>query len=122
MDMALSTTVQATPLATTLVVQTVTNATPNNNVTGAAGVLYLVDIDNTANAAATFLKIYDAASPTVGTTAATYVIRVAATTRRSIAIVEGFEFTALSFAAVTTAAEAGVTSPSSPVVVRMLCG
>ena len=45
------------------------NATAQNNVTGAAATLFGAYIDNTLNSTAVYLKIWNHASPTVGTTA-----------------------------------------------------
>lgn len=116
--MALSVTPQASPLATILVEETAASSTAKNNVTGGAGILYAIDVDN-PNASSVFLKIYDSAAPTVGTTAADYVLRVAASSRRTVAIFAGFAFTALSFAVVAGADQANTTAPASGVTVRL---
>lgn len=115
----MSVTPQASPLAARLVVETAASATANANVTGASGVLYFADIDNSANVAAVYLKLYNNAAPTVGTTPADWVLRVAPSVRRSVVIPEGFAFTALSFAVVTGASEDDTTSPANPVIVRL---
>lgn len=116
--MALSVTPQASPLAARLVEETAANATSKNNVTGAAGILYSIDIDN-PNASPVYLKIYDNAAPTVGTTPADWVIKIAASSRRAMAFHLGLAFSALSFAVVTGADQANVTSPSTGVLVRL---
>jgi hypothetical protein len=118
--MTLSVTTQASPFAAKLVQETSASATPDNNVTSAAGVLYLVDIDNSANPAAVYLKVFNNAAPVVGTTPADLVFMVAANTRRSYSMIEGIAFAALSFACVTGASQANVTSPANPVIVRLL--
>lgn len=116
--MALSVTPQSSPLATKLVEETAANATTKNNVTGAAGVLYMIDVDN-PNASVVYLKIWDNAAPTIGTTPADFVVKIAASVRRAMAVPLGFAFTALSFAVVTGADQANVTSPASGVSVRL---
>ena len=120
--MALSVTQQADPLAAKLVTQTSATATADNNVTGATGAFYMVDIDNTANGGqAIYLKLYDDNSPTVGTTAPDWVFNVAGGARRIFAITEGSAFpTGLSMACVTTGGTAGGTSPTNAVIVRIL--
>lgn len=122
--MTLSITAQASPLGAKLVQQTVANATANNNVTGAPGVLYMVDIDNTSNPAVVYLKLFDATAPTIGgeaPSAADWVFKVPASARRVIGIPEGFSFAVgLSFAVVTQPNESALTSPGNPVIVRLL--
>lgn len=119
--MALTVTPQSSPLGNKLVEQTATNATPNQNVTGAPGSLLLVEADNTANpAAAVWLKAWDLANPVVGTTPADWVWKIPANTRRSIAIPGGFAFTAFSFACVATANENNAANPPVPILVRLL--
>ena len=89
--------------------------------------VYEVIIDNSANGAASYVKLYNAASGgvTVGTTVPDEVIFVPGS-----AIITYFVFTsagpgktfatALSAACVTTGGTAGTTSPTSSVVVSIL--
>lgn len=119
--MTLSVSTQVSPIATKLVVQTAAGATADSNVLGAAGAIYFIDVDNTANAAASYLKIYDAAAPVVGTTPPDIIVRVKAGQRRSLVIPEGLSVTVLSMACVTAGGTAGTTAPTSPVVVRLGC-
>lgn len=119
--MTLGVSTQASPIATRLVKQTQAGATPDTNVLGAAGTIYLIDIDNSLNAAASYLKLYDALSVTVGTTVPDVVIRVAAGVRRSMSIPEGLAFAVLSMACVTAGGTAGATGPSQPVTVYLSC-
>jgi hypothetical protein len=119
--MALTVSTQVSPVATKLVVQTSAGATPDNNVLGGAGKVYMIDVDNAANAAACYLKLYDDGNPSVGTTHPNAIFRVPTGQRRSWVIVEGMDFTILSFACVTQPGTTGTVSPTSPVVVRMAC-
>ena len=120
--MALSVSTQASPVATRLVVQTSATATADNNITNATGSVYMVDIDNTANAGqAVYVKLYDNASPTVGTTAPDIVCLATQGIRRQYVMPEGVAFgTAISMCCVTAGGTAGTTSPSSAVIVRLL--
>lgn len=119
--MALTITPQANPLGATLVQQTAASATPNNNVLGAAGTLYMVEVDNAANVAAVYVKLFNNAAPTVGTTPADEVYMCPAGVARVWAIPQGVSYSvAVSLACVTGAAEASTTSPPNPVVVRLL--
>jgi len=119
--MTLSVSTQVSPIATRLIVQTTATNVPDNAVTGvAATTLYMIDIDNQGGDTA-YLKLYNAASATVGTTVPDMVVMMPAGTRRTLALPEGLLFsTALSMACVTAGGTAGTTSPAGPVVVRML--
>lgn len=119
--MSLSVSTQVSPVGSKLIVETDAGATPDNNVTGAAGALYMVDVDNTANTNdPAYLKVYNDPAPVVGTTAPDLIFLVGVNKRRSFVVPEGWSFTALSFACVTTPGTAGTTGPTSDVVVRMV--
>jgi hypothetical protein len=99
------------------------NAATIVSANGASTVIYSIDVDNTANAAVTYTKLYNVASGsvTVGTTAPNMVVMVPASTRLCIQIPQGVTFdTAVSVASVTTAGTAGSTGPTSDVIVRMV--
>lgn len=88
-----------------------------------SGTLHSIVVDNSANAAASYLKLWDAASGsvTVGTTAPDWTFKVPASTKRTIVFHDGAAYaTALSAACVTTAGTAGVTGPTSDVVVEFI--
>ena len=92
-------------------------------VKASSGTIYSIDIDNTANAAATFVKLWNVASGsvTVGTTAPDLIIRIPASVRVPINIPAGLLLdTAISIAAVTTAGTAGTTGPTSDVIARVV--
>src|SRR3990167_3473614 len=108
---------QSNQIATKLIYDADVNATGENDMTGTSGILYMVDIDNTANGAASYIKLYDALSPTIGTTAPDWIFKVAASVRRVLAITEGFAFTNLSMAGLTAGGTAGTTGPTSDVAV-----
>jgi len=120
--MALSVSSQVAPVATQFVLQTSATATADNNVVNAPATVFMIDVDNTANLAEeVYVKLYNDAAPTVGTTAPDMVIMTRRGVRRGVAIPEGTLFdTALSFACVTTGGTVGTTNPSNAVVVRIL--
>ena len=108
-------------LSTNVVEDPLVNATPQNNVApgGGAGVIYSVQINNTANAAQdVYLKLFNHAGPTVGTTAADLLLKGPAGKTKCYNVTQGIAFgTAISYACVTTADTAGVTNPANPVSV-----
>jgi len=121
--MAQTTTPLSNPIGAAIVKESAASGTANNDVRAGASTLYQVDVDNTANGAATFVKFYDSASPTVGTTAPDYIFKVPASTRKVFTLdLSGVAFaTGISFCAVTAGGTAGTSSPSSACVVRLLC-
>lgn len=118
--MTISVSTQASPVGSKLVIDTSANATARNAVTGASGVLYTIEIDNTGNASAVYLKVYDAPTVTVGTTVPDLVFKMNASVKRCFVIPEGMAFTDLSFACVTAGGTTGTTGPTNPVIVRMV--
>lgn len=119
--MAVTTTPLSNPVASALVIDTDADATSENDVRSGASTVYMIDIDNASNAAITYVKFYNAASPTVGTTAPDFIFAAPASTRIVFSIPQGYNFaTALSFAGLTTAGTAGTTSPTSNVTVRIV--
>ena len=121
--MAASTTLQQGALASKLIEDTDVNATAVDNVTGGATTVYYVEIDNTANASASYLKLYNHAAPTEGTTPPDVALRATANARDYFVFPTGIAFaTALSYIC-TTAAGTGATTdtaPSQAVTVRFL--
>lgn len=86
-----------------------------------AAVLYEVEIDNTANAAASYLKFWNTGSVTVGTTVPDWVCMVPASVSRTFVVPQGIAFgTALSYAATTAGGTAGSTGTSSALIARIV--
>jgi|SRR5581483_3014656 len=84
--------------------------------------IYFLELDNSANAAATFVKFWNATtgSVTLGTTDPDGVIRVPASTKLSIPIPAGWVFnTALSVASVTAGGTGGTGAPVTPITVKI---
>ena len=121
MSSNLSVTPQAAPFANKVLSADV-DATVCANATGTTGVLYLADIDNTGNALETlYLKLYDDAAPTVGTSDPNWIFKIKGGERKTYAIPDGIAFdVALSFAAVQSPGTPGTTGPSSPIPVTFL--
>lgn len=109
-------------LLTGVALLTDTSATSTAVVAKASSaVLYELELDNTANAAASYFKIYNHGSPTVGTTVPDWVIMVPASTSRSLVIPGGLTFgTAMSYAATTAGGTSGSTSPTSAFDVKLV--
>lgn len=79
-----------------------------------SAVLYELELDNTANGAASYLKAYNTGTVTVGTTVPDFVCLVPASTKITLVWPSGVTFgTALSFATVTAGGTAGTTPPTS---------
>ena len=114
-----SVTPQASPLASRLVTISPSDATPCNNVTGAPGLLYMVDIDNTGNPASIlYVKCYDSLSPTAGTTDPDWIFRIGAGERRQYLIPEGVAYAnGLSVLTTTTPGTPGAVDPTAAVTV-----
>ena len=118
--MSLSVSTQVNPVGAKLVQQTSATSTPDVNVTGSSTTVYMIDIDNSSNSSASYVKFYDS-SPTVGTTAPVEIVRVPASQQRVRVITEGSDYSMLSFACVTTPGNSGTTSPTNPVIIRIVC-
>ena len=118
--MAVTTTAMSSGLAANIVRDADCNATSEDNVRSGAATVYAVDIDNTANAAISYIKFYDSAAPTVGTTAPVMILPAPASTRQIFLMPQGLASifaTALSFAGLTAGGTAGTTGPTSDVIV-----
>ena len=101
----------------------VPNASPDNAIVGAACKILAIEIDNTNNGSqSVYVKLFDAASVTAGTTAPDEVFYCRGGKRRFINFFadDRLEFnTALSACCVTTGGTGGTTSPTSNVNVKM---
>lgn len=85
--------------------------------------IFDVVIDNTANGAITYVKLFFALAVNVvlGTTAPDWVIPVPANKKITVALPDGPAYpTALSMAAVTTGGTSGTTAPTSSTIVTVL--
>lgn len=121
--MAVTSTSLPTNLSASIIQDNDSNATSEDNVRNGATTVYMVDVDNSANAAVTYVKLYDATGPTVGTTAPDMILKVTASARKIFVFdMAGIAFTTgLSFASLTAGGTAGVTGPTSDTIVKILC-
>ena len=118
-NMAVTVTNQSNPLGSKIVQDTSATNSSVDNASGASGTIFMIEVDNTANGAAVFFKLADAASATAGTTAATIVVMCPANAKRSIVFPQGIAFSnGFSHWCVTSASESSTAAPSSAVVVR----
>lgn len=119
--MALSKQTLAFTASLKLIRDTDVDETAENDVNAGAGTLYGIKINNSLNSAASFVKLYNNAAPTVGTTAPDMVIKVKAGKTRSLLIPQGISFpTGISYACVTAGGTGGVTGPTSAVTVEFI--
>lgn len=119
--MAVTNTPFSNPLGANIVRDADSDGTAENDVRGGAATLYMVDVDNTANGAATYTKIYNNVAPTIGTTVPDVVIMTPASVRRVVAFPGGLAFsTAISMASTTAGGTAGTTGPTSDVIVLLV--
>lgn len=97
------------------------NATADDAIVSGAKKVHAIDLDNSANAAGSYLKLYDNSDPTVGTTVPDEIIYVRGTKRRRITYHDDkLEFaTALSVACVTAGGTGGTTAPTSAVTAKI---
>ena len=117
--MAVTVTNQTSPLGSNLVQDTTAGGTAVDNTTGASGVLYMVEIDNTNNGAISYLKMANSTNATAGTTAADLCLFCPGSAKRSYVFPEGITFsTGFSHWCVAEKAESNTTGPSSAVIVR----
>lgn len=88
-----------------------------------SAVVYQLELDNTANGAASYFKLFNVASGsvTLGTTVPDWVVMIPASTSRTLVMPGGVTFgTALSCASTTAGGTAGSTAPSSSFAVKVV--
>lgn len=113
--------IAATPFALALYKNSDTNEVKDQVKSGST-TIHAVVIDNSANGAVTFVKFWNltSGSVTVGTTDPDMIIRIPASTKRTMLFHEGLVFaTGLTVAAVTAGGTGGTTGPTSDVSVEI---
>lgn len=96
-------------------------ATIDKNLNDGAAVVYAMLVDNTAVAAITYIKGYNAFAPIVGTTDPDLVLMIPASVSKTVLFTTGNSFsTAFSMAALTTGGTAGVTGPTGSCIVDLV--
>ena len=98
------------------------NAGASVAVKASSAVLYELELDNTANAAAaSYTKLYNTGTVTVGVTIPDAVYLIPAATKITIVMPSGTTFgTALSVCTTTAGGTAGSTGPTSAVIVKLV--
>lgn len=90
-------------------------------ISAASTVIYELELDNTANAAATFMRMHNTGTVTPGTTTPDSLIMVPASTKVTMVIPGGWTFgTALTITAGSSATLATTTAPSSAFAVKIV--
>jgi hypothetical protein len=92
-------------------------------VKASSGTMYAIDIDNTLNAAVSYVKLYNVASGSVtaGTTAPDMILLGPVSARINYPIPQGLTFgTAITVRTVTAGGTAGTTDPTSDVTIRIV--
>lgn len=120
--MAITSVGLSVPSGTTLFTDT-DNENTKVAVKASSGTIYSIVIDNSANGAASFTKLWNVASGsvTVGTTAPDMILNTPASVKRTHIMPEGVTFdTAITVATVTAAGTAGTTSPTSSAIVYIV--
>tara|TARA_R100001224_G_scaffold107781_1_gene83404 strand:+ start:462 stop:839 length:378 start_codon:yes stop_codon:yes gene_type:complete len=102
----------STVLTYRIIKQTITNATPNVDVTSESGRLYEISLVNGSSSNAYFKLTLSDEAVTVGTTLPEMMIRVNAAESKRWYIPGGLAFTRLSFWAVTGPTDNNTTSPT----------
>lgn len=97
------------------------DATVEKDVSDGPCTLYGARIDNSANAAISYIHMWNNANPTIGTTAPDVVLPVNASDRVTYFFKDGIAFsTSLSYAGKTVGGTAGSTGPTSDVIVELV--
>ena len=102
---------------------TIDSAVANTAVTvkASSAVLFEIELDNTAVAAATYLKFWNTGTVTVGTTVPDWVVMVPASVSRTVVIPSGLTFgTALSYAATTAGGTSGNTATTGDFAIKLV--
>ena len=100
----------------------ITAASAHTNVTTSPGRLFSVQIDNTSSGSIVYVKLFDGASPTLGTSVPQHVLKCEALKKHTYQIPYGIAFTELSFWATSNARQTGTQSaPAATVGVRLVC-
>ena len=127
--MAVTVSTIADPLGSKLIIDSDANATSEANVATGASTLYAVEIDNTANTAAVYLKFLNSTSAaTAGTTVPTHTMKAPGSTKLTYIIGTGILFDVgitfwcvISSAALSNTDSDAATGPTSDVSVKLLC-
>jgi hypothetical protein len=123
--MAATVTTDYSSLGGIIVEDTAVSNTAIGNPTGmsSGGFIYYIEVDNTMNSAVTYFKIFDHASPTIGTTEPEVVLKIAASQRQYMVVPNAYPLnTAASYAAFATSdnSAASPAGPGNAVTIRLV--
>jgi len=86
-----------------------------------SGTVYTVEINNSSNSANTYIKFFNHASPTVGSTVPEMVLKCPASATVTYQFTLGIAFdTAISIAGLTAGGTAGTAAPGSNAIVKVI--
>mgnify|MGYP003647162534 CR=1 FL=1 len=114
--MPVTTTKNGVAIIDQLMFDTDVDQTENADVFGGSATIYSLRIDNSG--ALAWVKFYDAAAATVGTTSPDYIFQADASETVIWTIVDGFAMNNLTLAATDSAGTAGTTTPAGTVKVH----
>lgn len=104
-----------------VIIDTDVDNTLEANVNDGAATVYAIELDNTANGAASYFKAYNAATAVIGTTDPDLVLMVLASVTRTFVFPGGLAFgTGLSYGGVTVGGTTGTTSPTNNMIARIV--
>ena len=93
-----------------------------NDFVSSSTTVYTLDLDNSANGAITYFKLYDSTSPTYGTTQPSLIVQVAASTRTVWTIAQGLALSSgFSVMASTDDGEGNAGAPGSAFNASVVC-
>ena len=109
------------PVLTGAVLLTDASAAAVVIVKASSAVIYELELDNTANGAATYLRLYNATTATIGSTQYDALVMVPASVKITMVLPGGVTFgTGLCYAAGTSATLATTTAPSSAFAIKIV--
>ena len=92
-----------------------------DTIKASSGTIYTVEINNSNNSANSYIRFFDHASPTVGSTIPEMVLKCPASTTVTYQFVLGVAFgTAITIAGLTVGGTSGTTSPTNNVIVKVV--
>lgn len=120
--MAFSVNTQNNPYVDNIITSTTALAAGDKDVmSGAGATCYILDGDNSNNTVAAYLKLYNSANPTIGTTEPDIVLKLPAQTRQSVTIGDGIALgSALSYNLTKNVTTSDTTNTTNAVTVRIM--
>ena len=105
------------PIGGSVYTATISSASAvNNPLSDTAVTAYQIEVDNTANSAVTYVKVYNAASPAHASNAPMMTLKAEASTKQHFMFPAGTEIGYFSYIVTTTQANTGTPSATSSAV------